>query len=54
MEIEKHEFIHIKMHILEAEKIKMLLDDIRHSDMQDWAKKIAKKFSEDLENKGVK
>lgn len=54
MEVEKHEFIHIKMHMLEAERIKMLLDDIGSSDMQDWAKKLAATFAQDLSNKGVK
>ena len=53
MEIEKHLFIHIKMHILEAEKIKMLLDYIASSDSDEWAKNTAKKFSDDLNRVGV-
>ena len=40
MEIEKQEYIHIKMHISEAEKFVMLLEEINssHSGMPDWAK----------------
>ena len=40
MEIEKQEYINIKMHKMEAEKFVMLLEEINNgnSNLPDWAK----------------
>lgn len=53
MEVEKHEFIYMKMHMLEAEKLKMILEEIGYSEMPDWAKKKATEFLKGLVDKGV-
>lgn len=53
MKIELQKFIHIEMHMIEAEKLKMILNEVATSDMPEWAKSKAVKISNDLHDAGV-
>jgi hypothetical protein len=55
MEIEKQEYIHIKMHKSEAEKFVMLLDELKHSSNSapDWAKAQAIEVRRKFEALGI-
>ncbi len=51
VEIDKHEFIHIRMHSTEVSKFKMLLEEISsgNSNSGDWAKKYAEEIIKQID-----
>jgi len=55
MEIEKHEYIHLKMNRQEAEQLLTMIDQLGHtvSNFPDWIKERAKKFSLDMRKAGL-
>ncbi|WP_420588256.1 hypothetical protein [Bacterioplanoides sp.] len=52
MEIEKHEFIHVRMHSTEVGKFILLLEEINSgsSNLPDWAKKQAEEIIKKIEH----